>query len=100
MFFATRLFLERLFRKTVTNRVEAFAISGFSLVCSQVKREALAFRLNLVYLLKFLPLDYPLRFAIEKHLFPAAGENTLACFFYISFHSPPRPIAIESHNMQ
>ena len=51
-------FLELLFRKQVTNRVEAFAVRVFSLARSEVEREDLAFRLDLVYLLKFLRFDY------------------------------------------
>ena len=47
----SRLFLERLFRESaVANRVEAYAVRGFRLVCLQVGREALALRLDLVYL--------------------------------------------------
>ena len=50
MSFASRLFLEQLFRELVANRVEAFIVRGFRLARSQVGRKALAFPLDVVYL--------------------------------------------------
>ena len=44
------LFLERLFRESIINRVEVFAVGGFWLARSQVGREVRAFRLEVVYL--------------------------------------------------
>ena len=49
MSYASRLFIERLLREPVANRVEAFAVRDFSLVRSQVGREELVSRLEGIY---------------------------------------------------
>ena len=58
--FTGRLFLERLFREPVANRVEAFAFRSFRVARLQVRGEALAFRLDLVCLPNNMVVPSPL----------------------------------------